>query len=119
MLSTPNVTSLRSVRAVLHGYHPGLFPSYIKPDEEGATDPRHSREYAPREVALLLETAGFQVILLETGDYSNVEPLSECTEKLLEINQYSSVLRGEIIYCVGRKVGQVQERWPKYLYYSP
>ena len=119
VLSTPNVTSLRSVRAVLLGCHPGLFPAYIKPAEEGATDPRHNREYAPREVALLLKAAGFQVTLLETGNYSNAKPFSECTGKLLEANQYSSALRGEIIYCVGRKVGQVQERWPKDLYYSP
>ncbi len=119
VLSTPNVTSLRSVRAVLHGYHPGLFHAYIKPDEEGRADPRHSREYAPREVALLMDAAGFKVTLLETGDYGNEEPISECAGKLLEADQFSPALRGEIIYCVGRKVGQVRERWPRELYYSP
>lgn len=119
VLSTPNVTSLRSVHAVLLGYHPGLFHAYIKPDEEGRADPRHSREYAPREVALLLEAAGLQVILLETGDYRSEGAVSESTGKLLEANQFPPELRGEIIYCVGRKVGPVRERWPKELYYFP
>ena len=86
VLSTPNITSLRSVHAVLHGYHPGMFPAYIKPTEQGTVDPRHSREYAPREIALLLEAAGFQVILLETGDYGNQKPHSEWTRKLLGAN---------------------------------
>src|SRR5207248_11686642 len=31
VLTTPNISSFRSIHAVLHGYHPGLFPAYIKP----------------------------------------------------------------------------------------
>ena len=32
-------------------------------------DARHNREYTPREIHRLLETSGFEVTLLETGDF--------------------------------------------------
>ena len=119
VLSTPNIASLRSVHAILHGYHPGIFPAYIKPNLDGTIDPRHSREYTPREIAWLLEAGGFQVELLETGDFGRREPRSEWTEEFLKANQLSPDLRGEIIYCRGRKTGPLRERWPKELYYPP
>ena len=119
ILSTPNITSLRSAHAVLHGYHPGVFAAYIKPGPDGVVDPRHSREYAPREIALLVEAAGFQVDLLETGDYEEPRPYSEWTNKLLEANGCPPQLRGEVIYCRARKAGPVRDRWPRELYYPP
>ena len=33
VLTTPNIASLRGIAAILQGYHPGLFQSYIKPAE--------------------------------------------------------------------------------------
>jgi SAM-dependent methyltransferase len=119
ILSTPNIASLRSAHAVLHGYHPGLFSSYIKPGPDGSVDPRHSREYAPREVALLSEAGGFQVDLLDTGDYQGAQTDFEAVRKLLASNGCSLELRGEVIYCRARKVGPVKDRWPKELYYPP
>ena len=119
VLSTSNITSLRSVHAVLHGYHPGVFHTYIKPDEEGKVDPRHSREYAPREIARLMEAAGFEVELLETGNYSKPEPYFPWVQQMLQKLLCSVELRGEVIYCRARKVGPVRERWPKELYYPP
>ena len=119
ILTTPNIASLRSVHAVLHGYHPGLFSAYIKPAADGTIDPRHSREYTPREIALLMEAAGFHVEHLETGDYTERESSNGAIEEMLEANHVSVALRGEIIYCRGRKVSPVRERWPKDLYYPP
>ncbi|MBI4458694.1 MAG: methyltransferase domain-containing protein, partial [Acidobacteria bacterium] len=119
VLSTPNITGLRSVHAVLHGYHPGFFASYIKPGEDGRADPRHSREYAPREIAILMEAAGFAVELLETGDYGKPEPYFTWVQKLLQKMQCALELRGEVIYCRARKTGPVRERWPQELYYPP
>jgi SAM-dependent methyltransferase len=121
VLTTPNITSLQSVHAVLHGYHPGLFPSYIRPSADGTVDPRHSREYAPREIALLAEAAGFQVERLETTDYA--KPLPEPQDAhnirtILENSHFPLDLRGEMICCLARKVGPVRDRWPKELYYS-
>jgi len=119
ILSTPNIASLRSAHAVLHGYHPGLFSSYIRPNPDGSVDPRHSREYAPREVALLSEAGGFQVDLLETGDYQERQSDFEAVRKLLASHGGTLDLRGEVIYCRARKSGPVRDRWPKELYYPP
>ena len=119
VMSTPNITCLRSVHAVLHGYHPELFSAYIKPGPDGSVDPRHSREYAPREIALLVEAGGLQVDLLETGDYQEAPADSEGIQRLLESNGCSLLLRGEVIYCRARKVGPLRDRWPKELYYPP
>jgi SAM-dependent methyltransferase len=119
ILSTPNITCLRSVNAVLHGYHPELFPNYIKPAPDGTVDPRHSREYAPREIALLAEAGGMQLDLLETGDYQDGRPNFEAARKLIQAGGGSLDLRGEVIYCRARKTGPVRDRWPKELYYPP
>ena len=117
VLTTPNIASLRGLHAVLLGYHPGLFHAYIKPAEDGTIDPRHSREYTPREISMLFDVAGFQVELLETGEYWSRDWYADSMEKLLEANQFPTDLRGLIIYCRGRKVGPIRERWPKELYY--
>src|SRR5579883_2318875 len=51
VLTTPNITSLRAIAGILQGFHPMLFPAYIRPRESGQADARHNREYTPREVA--------------------------------------------------------------------
>src|SRR6185312_10294986 len=51
VLTTPNVGSLRSISAILLGYHPAFFPAYIRPRVEGEeAEARHNREYVPMEV---------------------------------------------------------------------
>jgi glycosyltransferase involved in cell wall biosynthesis/SAM-dependent methyltransferase len=117
VLTTPNVTSLRAVEAVLLGYHPGFFPAYLRPSPEGPVDARHNREYAPREVHLLLSDAGFEVRLLETGPFlDEPNPQHGWITLLLERFQLSKDLRGEGIYAVGRKIGPVVNRYPGWLY---
>jgi SAM-dependent methyltransferase len=64
VLSTPNICALRAVSAVLGGYHPGLYTQYTKRKGGNLAEPRHAREYAPREVSLLLGASGFRVELL-------------------------------------------------------
>jgi hypothetical protein len=118
ILTTPNITSFRSAQAVLHGYHPELFPSYIKPSADGSVDPRHSREYAPREIALLVEAGGMQVDLLETGDYHDAHSNFDGLRQLLTSAGCSLELRDDLIYCRARKAGPVRDRWPKDLYYG-
>jgi SAM-dependent methyltransferase len=119
ILSTPSITSFRSAYAVLHGYHPELFSSYIKPATDGSIDPRHSREYAPREIALLVEAGGMQVDLLETGEYQDTQKNFDWIRDFLQAGGCSLDLRGEAIYCRARKTGPVRDRWPKELYYPP
>lgn len=118
VLTTPNIASMRGINAILTGYHPGLFPAYIKPPEPGKEpDARHNREYTAREVYLLLNDAGFTVTRLETGPFRE-EPHPEYLwiEHLLKRYGMPSDLRGEGIYIVGRKTGPVRSRWPEWLY---
>ena len=116
LLTTPNIASLRSIAAILQGYHPGLFTHYVHPDK-AATEPRHYREYTPTEIRRLLEDAGFTVIKLETGPYRE-QPRPEWlwVVHLLERYRLPTDLRGEAIYALARKSGPVRVRYPEWLY---
>jgi glycosyltransferase involved in cell wall biosynthesis/SAM-dependent methyltransferase len=116
VLTTPNIASLRSVAAVLQGFHPQLFSTYLRP-KEGQTDARHHREYTSHEIRQLLENSGFEVTLLETGPFRE-EPKPEFAwvEHMLDRYILSKEQRGEGIYAVGRKIGPVRERYPAWLY---
>jgi glycosyltransferase involved in cell wall biosynthesis/SAM-dependent methyltransferase len=118
VLTTPNIAALRGISGILQGYHPGFFHAYIRPAEgTGEVDARHNREYAPREIHQLLENSGFEVTLLETGEFHD-EPHPEFgwILHLLERYRLSTELRGDGIYAVGRKIGAVRERYPAWLY---
>ena len=118
VLTTPNISSLRAIAAILEHYHPGFFPAYIRPPAPGVEpDARHNREYTPREVVHLLEDSGFEVVLLETGPFRD-EPKPEhaWVKHLLARYKVSEDLRGDGIYVVGRKKGAVRERYPAWLY---
>lgn len=118
VLTTPNITSLRALSAMLQGYHPGFFPAYIKPaGPDGEADARHAREYAPGEIAHLLQDSGFDVALLETGEFRD-EPHPEYAWINHLLTQYgeSTDLRGDGIYAVGTKRGRVRRRYPDWLY---
>jgi SAM-dependent methyltransferase len=117
VLTTPNITSLRAIAGILGGYNPLLFPAYIRPSESGEAQSRHAREYAPREIRMLLEDSGFDVTLLETGPFRE-EPTPQLAwvEHLLDRYMLGRELRGDGIYAVGRKAGPVRERYPVWLY---
>ena len=117
VLSTPNICSLRAVAATLLGYHPGLFHQYIQPNEQGERAPRHSREYAPRDIQVLFEAAGLEVVNLHTDAYKDNGALEhDWVKHLLGRYELPDELRGEAIYAVGKKVGSVVERYPAGLY---
>jgi SAM-dependent methyltransferase len=117
VLTTPNIASARAVSAILQGFHPMLFPAYIRPNPSGEAEARHSREYSPREVKDLLENSGFEVDTLETGPFRD-EPKPEhaWVEHLLDRYILPKEHRGEGIYAVGRKRRGVRERYPAWLY---
>jgi SAM-dependent methyltransferase len=117
VLTTPNIASLRAISGILQGFHPMLFPAYIRPGQDGEAEARHNREYTPREIRTLLENAGFEVTLLETGPFRE-EPHPEYgwVEHLLNRYILPTDLRGDGIYAVGRKQGPVRERYPSWLY---
>jgi SAM-dependent methyltransferase len=117
VLTTPNVSAMRGISAILQGYHPGFFHAYIKPAATGEVDARHNREYTPREVKLLLENSGFAVERLETGEFRD-EPHPEYgwVRHLMKTYWLGEELRGDGIYALGRKTGPVQDRYPAWLY---
>jgi glycosyltransferase involved in cell wall biosynthesis/SAM-dependent methyltransferase len=117
VLTTPNLVSLRAVAGILQGFHPMLFPAYIRPNPDGPTDARHNREYTPREIDALLEISGFEVTLIDTGPFRD-EPKPELrwVEHLLGRYLLSTEHRGDGIYAVGRKVGPAKDRYPSWLY---
>ena len=117
VLTTPNISSLRAIDAILRGYHPGFFHAYIKPAAAGEVDARHNREYTPAEVQLLLTNSGFEVTLLETGAFREApKPELRWVESLLERYHMNTANRGDGIYAVGRKTGAIHKRWPEWLY---
>jgi len=118
VLTTPNVAALRGISAMLLGYHPGFFHAYIKPAaESGEVDARHNREYTAREVHRLLDTSGFAVARLETGEFRDLpHPEFGWVTHLLRRYRLETDLRGDGIYAVGRKTGPVKERYPGWLY---
>jgi SAM-dependent methyltransferase len=115
VLTTPNICSTRAISALLQGYHPGFFPAYLQPENSG--DARHAREYAPREIARLLRDSGFDLTLLETGEFRDEpHPEHEWVRHLLEHYNFERDLRGDGIYAVGVKSGTVRDRFPAWLY---
>lgn len=118
VLTTPNACSARAIAAILQGYHPGFFPAYIRPsDNGGETEARHAREYAPREIGRLFHDAGIELTLLETGEFRDEpHPEHEWVRHLLTQYELDDKLRGDGIYAVGVKRGPVRERFPAWLY---
>jgi glycosyltransferase involved in cell wall biosynthesis/SAM-dependent methyltransferase len=118
VITTPNICSLRAVSAILQGYHPGFFPAYIRPSiDDTDSGARHAREYAPREIAWLFRDSGFEVTLLETGEFrEEPHPEHEWVRHLLERYRLSADLRGDGLYAVGMKRRPVRERYPSWLY---
>jgi glycosyltransferase involved in cell wall biosynthesis/SAM-dependent methyltransferase len=117
VLTTPNIVSARALSGILQGFHPMLFPAYIRPRESGEVEARHAREYTPREMERLFSDAGFEVTLLETGPFLE-EPKPELAwvEHLLDRYILLKEHRGDGIYIVGRKTGPIRERYPTWLY---
>jgi glycosyltransferase involved in cell wall biosynthesis/SAM-dependent methyltransferase len=118
VLTTPNIASRRAISAMLHGYHPGFFPAYIKPAKAGEeAEARHNREYTAKEIYHLLLDAGFEVVRLETGPFQDApKPELAWVDHLLSLYQVPQEFREEGIYAVGRKSSPVRERWPAWLY---
>jgi SAM-dependent methyltransferase len=118
LLTTPNLGSLRAILGILQGYHPSFFPAYIRPRADGEeVEARHNREYVPMEMQFLFRDAGFDIVRLETGEFLD-EPHPEYgwINHLLERYRLHTTLRGDGIYCLGKKSGPVRDRWPAWLY---
>jgi glycosyltransferase involved in cell wall biosynthesis/SAM-dependent methyltransferase len=118
VLTTPNISSMRALSAILNGYHPGFFPSYIKPGGAHDDHPRHHREYTPNDIYHLMHAAGFGEVRLETGEFrDDAHPDWGFIRNILKEYRLPETHRGDGIYAVGCKTGPVADRWPGWLYY--
>src|SRR6185295_668207 len=97
LLTTPNIISLRSLDGMLKGYHPYLFDNFNRNQSTN----RHNIEYAPSQIAVLLQAAGFEVERMHSVNCWS-DPQPEML-RLLEKYQYSTYLRGDNILALGRK----------------
>jgi glycosyltransferase involved in cell wall biosynthesis len=118
LVTTPNITSLRSFHAVLHSYPPYIYNKF-SPRGGG----RHCKEYAPREIALMFKRSGFAIDELKTLDvWIESDPATQYwdvyrqTYSLLKRLGASLTLRGEDIFALGHKVSAPKERYPVELY---
>ena len=110
LLTTPNITSARAIEGLLTGYAPYLMSQYNVEYPPG----QHHREYAPREVRLALEAAGFTILELETEDvWLRTNP---AIIELLEKMQMPTEMRGDNIFALARKSSAPVERYPVELY---
>jgi glycosyltransferase involved in cell wall biosynthesis/SAM-dependent methyltransferase len=117
VLTTPNIASERAIAAILLGYHPGFFPSYIRPRSEGETEARHNREYTPKETEQLLDAAGFDTERIETGEFRELpHPELAWVRHLLDRYSLDKDLRGDGLFALAKKRGPVKQRYPEWLY---
>lgn len=118
VLTTPNITSYRSLNGILNGY-----PPYIYNKFSSNNGGRHVKEYAPREFEMILPKAGFAVEALETRNvWVDAEPgtsywnMYRSMHNVLESLGSPVQLRGEDIFVTGVKRGQPKERYPVEFY---
>lgn len=117
VLSTPNACSLRALAGVLEGNHPAFNSYYTLRKGGNQVEPRHAREYTPRELRKLFRAAGFAVERLETGPYGLQRPDDyDWTLEVLRDRSLSTELRDDVIHAAGKKVGTVEDRFPDWLY---
>ena len=117
ILTTPNVASFTAIACVLEGGHPQLYSPYPNPQgKDNETEIPHVHEYTPEQVRGAMVAAGFEVEYLFTEKVAGYDN-DLFMRSFLERTGYSTVLRGEQIYCVARKrAGAEITRYPPFLY---
>jgi glycosyltransferase involved in cell wall biosynthesis/SAM-dependent methyltransferase len=114
LLTTPNTASWKSLGAILQGYHPGIFPVFLRSPGDGGG--RHAREYAPEEMRLLLARAGFEAVRLETRDFYEPHALDSGLRATLTRAGYREAWGGDTILALARKAATPAERYPPEFY---
>jgi SAM-dependent methyltransferase len=110
LISTPNLASWRALTAALTHYSPYTYGKYLP----GVPHGRHIHEYVPRDVNILLASAGFKAsVWTENVYHTGNSP--KLIELLKELNLPTGD-RGDTIFAVGTKIGGIQERYPIDLY---
>lgn len=102
LLTTPNVVSHRGVHKVLNGIAPYSFGIFVP---SGGVYGRHNREYSPKELPELGQSAGFETVSLSTMDVYDCEVDPYIAELLVE-REDDLYLRGETIFYLAQKTSK-------------
>ena len=116
-LTTPNVISKISLAKVALGLHPFGWSVFTDTYAD-----RHNREYTPFEMQHMFEDGGFEIERLQT--FTNGRNQSFLLALFGNILSIPGFLLGKVplgmreghMLLLGKKIGAVQERYPKYLY---
>ncbi|PHS19407.1 MAG: glycosyl transferase family 1 [Blastopirellula sp.] len=117
LLSTPNIISHRGVWKTLNGHAPYSFGVFVP---TGGVYGRHNREYAPKEVEVVAQSAGFTTMQLKTIDVYD-DGIDPGTAEMLSARNDDLGLRGETIFYVGRNsasAAELPENVPESLYHG-
>lgn len=107
-LTTPNCTSGRNVYKIMKGYAPQFFMKYT-----GGLY-KHNFEYAPGQLAQLLESSGFEIARLWTADLFE-PPITEAYEMIESCNGVKAN-RGDDMLVFATKLGPVSDKYPDEIY---
>jgi SAM-dependent methyltransferase len=134
-LSTPNANSLSNIKKILNYESPNFYPPFVSTHEVI----EHVKEYSINEIKLLFESAGFEIIKLDTfnhvdsKEFSHYESfqvnylnksddeiekmrnddkiLSEKISRFLSQLNESDKNRGDYILAVAKKCSDVKNRY--------
>ncbi|MDO9026197.1 methyltransferase domain-containing protein [Zwartia sp.] len=109
-LTTPNSVSARIFWKVAHGFHPSFFLKYSK----NRNPYRHNYEYTPQNISDLLTCSGFDVLKRITLDTFE-DPLERAYKELIRCD-FNTSDRGDNIFAIAKKTGDVVDRYPSFLY---
>ncbi|UJF31876.1 methyltransferase domain-containing protein [Paenibacillus hexagrammi] len=135
MLTTPNANSISNLTRMIRYESPNFYPPY----NQYMDSIEHVKEYSIQEIRLLFESAGFEIIRLETFDHVNSnefnhneayqinyldadEPtlqklraqddeLKHAVMQLLAKDGFSHQYRGDYILVFAKKVSDVKDRY--------
>lgn len=110
LLTTPNSCSSRNLWKVANGWRPHFYMQYTR----DRSPYRHNFEYDIHALVLLLKAAGFTIEHLETQDV--FEPTLPEAADFITRNQLPAEFRGDDIFVLARRSGNVRDRWPDGMY---
>ena len=110
VISTVNCASLLSIRKILRGANPYVYPVYTL----HASSNRHNREYSARELARLVRDAGFEVVRRQCAFFFSKED-RDLLERLNDIG-FPIENPGDDTILLCRKVTEEIVRAPAWLY---
>jgi len=109
-LTTPNVVSSRGITKMLFGIEPYFYMQYRKGEEKLY---RHNYEYSVHSLAKFLKAAGFDGKAWTEDTFE--DPIYRETDRLNQAG-YNLQNLGDNIFTVSRKISEVVDRYPEWIY---